>query len=140
MSIKFHPLLQKKVRKFPLVLVVDDNQDNLILAGATLDLMGIKPLIVRDGNTAIDIAIDRLPDLILLDIVMPDIDGITISRMLKKHPRTNHIPIVAVTGLTCEHHKEEIRGAGCDDYICKPYLIEDFESMVASFLKPNATA
>ena len=89
--------------------------------------------------SSIDIAMDRLPDLILLDIVMPDIDGITISRMLKNHPRTSHIPIVAVTGLACQHYKEEILDAGCDDYICKPYLIEDFESMVASFLKLSST-
>ncbi len=116
------------------VLVVDDNEDNLILATSSLELMGIKHLVAMNGDAAIDMAKDKLPDLILLDIVMPEANGIKVTQTLKNNSLTKHIPIIAVTGLSYPHQTKEILDAGCNDYICKPYLIDDLEEKVAYFL------
>lgn len=123
------------VRTMPLVLVVDDNQDNLSFACGSLDLLDCQHLVANNGKQALDLAVDRLPDLILMDIVMPEIDGITATQVLKSNLITNHIPIIAVTGLAYAHHRELIMNAGCDGYLCKPYLIEDLESKLNSFLR-----
>lgn len=128
-----HGIRQRIIRNAPLVLVVDDNEDNILLACSFLELLSCKHLTAEDGKTAIDIAMDKLPDLILLDIVMPGTDGIAVTQVLKQNPLTNHIPIIAVTGLSFLHQKKQIMDAGCDDYVCKPYLIEELERKLVHF-------
>lgn len=76
-----------------------------------------------------------LPDLILLDIVLSEINGIEIARILKEDKLTNHIPIIAVTGLALANEREKIQQSGCDDYLCKPFLISELEAKIDSFLK-----
>ena len=130
--------LQKPARDMPLVLVVDDNEDNVLFACGSLDLLNFQYVVARDGQTAIDIAKDKLPDLILLDVVMPGMDGITVMQTLKCNSRTNHIPIIAVTGLAFSAQKKMILKGGCDDYLCKPYLIEELEQKLGLFLDLNS--
>lgn len=129
-------LLQNKSKSnlSPLILVVDDNEDNVLYACSSLELSNCQPIVANDGQTALGLAIDRLPNLILMDIVMPKVDGISLTRMLKSNLRTSHIPIIAVTGLAFPHQKEQILNAGFDDYLCKPYLIEDLENKLTLFL------
>ncbi|MBE9047250.1 response regulator [Pleurocapsales cyanobacterium LEGE 10410] len=126
--------LHKPSRMTPLVLVVDDDLDNLIFVGCALDVLNVRSLIADNGKNALDLAMDKLPDLILLDIVMPEIDGIETARMLKKNPLTDHIPIIAVTGLTLPTHLAAIKNAGCNDYICKPFLINKLEAKISYYL------
>ena len=128
-------LLQNKSKSesSPLVLVVDDNEDNILYACSSLELSDCQPIVAGDGQTALDLAINKLPDLILTDIVMPKVDGISLTRMLKSNLRTSHIPVIAVTGLAFPHQKEQILNAGFDDYLCKPYLIEDLENKLTLF-------
>ncbi|MEO1466441.1 MAG: response regulator, partial [Cyanobacteria bacterium J06633_1] len=83
---------------------------------------------------ALDIAMDKLPDLILLDIVMPKVDGIEVIETLRRNPLTNHIYIVAVTGLTLPHDVKAIMDAGCDVYLEKPFTIEQLENRISFFL------
>ena len=128
---------QRIHRKSPLVLVVDDNEDNIIYACGSLKLFEYKHLVATNARTAFDIAVDKLPDLILLDVVMPRMSGIELAQRLKRNPLTNHIPIVAVTGLAYAHQKQQIMDAGCDDYIVKPYLIEKLEKKLFDFLNFN---
>ena len=125
---------QKIVRKEPLILVVEDNDDNLSYATAILELSNYQFLEASNGKIGLDIAMDRLPDLILLDIVMPEIDGIEVIETLRRNPLTNHIYIIAVTGLTLLRDVEKITDAGSDDYLRKPFLIEQLEEKLDLFL------
>ena len=127
-------LQQNKTRCSPLVLVVDDNEDNVLYACGSLDLFEYQYIVAHNSHSALDLARDKLPDLILMDIVMPKVDGISLTRILKSNLNTSRIPVIAVTGLALLHQKEYILNSGFDDYLCKPYLIEELESKLASFL------
>lgn len=130
-------LCERSNADIPVVLVVDDNLDNLLFIGYALDSLNIKHLVSENGMTALDLAMDKLPDLILLDMVMPEADGMSIAKKLKRHLLTNHIPIIAVTGLTLAKHQAAIAEAGCDDYICKPLFIDQLEVKIAKHLSSN---
>lgn len=130
-------LLNGKISKrvCPLVLVADDNKDNIDLLEFIVEDLNLKCIVAYDGQTAFDLAKDKLPDLILLDIVMPKINGIEVGRFIKRCLLTNHIPIVAVTGLTNPEYLSQIEDAGFDDYLVKPFIIEDLEDKVKYFLQ-----
>ena len=130
-------LLDKKNSKrvSPLILVADDNKDNIDLIEFIVKALNLKCIVAYDGQTAFDLAKDKLPDLILLDIVMPEINGIEVGKFIKRCLLTNHIPIVAVTGLTNPEHISQIEDAGFDDYLVKPFMIEDLESKLKHFLQ-----
>lgn len=134
MSSQNHSLSQKSTKNVPLILVVDDNEDNLLYACGSLDLLELQHIVAKNPQAAIDIAMDKQPDAILLDIVMPGMDGIEVMQTLKRHHLTNHIPIIAVTGLALPSQQEEIFKGGCDDYLCKPYLIEELEEKLTLYL------
>ena len=85
---------QKIIRQKPLVLVMEDDEDNLFYATSILELSNYQFLKASNGKTGLDIAMDKLPDLILLDIVMPKINGIEVIEILRRNPLTNHIYIV----------------------------------------------
>lgn len=121
----------------PLILLVDDDCDNLFLTANVVNLLKLNYLVTTNPLNALDLAMDKQPDLILLDIVMPELDGLAITRALKSCPLTDHIPIIAVTGLTLPKHKSEIKNAGCDDYISKPFLIEELEAKINCHLHFN---
>ena len=121
-------------RTAPLILIVDDNQDNILFISFIVDALNLKHISANTSGDAINLAINEKPDLILLDMVMPDMDGMEVTRRLKNNSFTRHISIVAVTGLTLPEHQQAIKEAGCDDYICKPFSIEEVESKIASFL------
>ena len=134
MSCNSNTLLSRSLRTLPLVLVVDDDRDNLVLIAHVLDILNLKHLAVSEAKNALDIAMDKQPDLILLDMVMPELDGMQITRLLKANPLTAHIPVIAVTGLTLPKHKSAIEDAGCDDYISKPFFIEELETKIIHHL------
>ena len=121
-------------RIVPLILIVDDNQDNLLFISFILDSLNLKFISASSSGEAIALAINGQPDLIFLDMVMPKMDGMEITRRLKNNSFTQNIPIVAVTGLTLPEHQQAIREAGCDGYICKPFSIEEIEAQIAHFL------
>lgn len=121
-------------RVIPLILIVDDDRDNLLFISCILEALNLEYVSAITSGEAISLAINKQPNLILLDMVMPDIDGMEITRRLKQNSFTEHIPIVAVTGLTLDKHKQTIQEAGCDGYICKPFFIEEMERTIASFL------
>ncbi|MCZ0900906.1 response regulator, partial [Microcoleus sp. HI-ES] len=90
---------QPSVDKRPLVLAVDDNPDNLELLTQILDLFGCECVGAVDGHAALSAAVDRQPDLIVLDICLPDIDGMEVVKRIQQNPDLRHIPIVAITAL-----------------------------------------
>ena len=103
-----------------LVLVVDDHPTNLKLFGDLLESSGFTVLRSMDAETAQQILESTLPDLILMDIALPGMDGLTLTRLLKAEERTKHIRIVALTSFAMKGDDVKAREAGCDGYITKP--------------------
>lgn len=103
-----------------MVLIVDDVPDNLALLHTTLDEAGYTVLVATDGYTAIERAVNFLPDAILLDAMMPQLDGFTTCQMLKQNPITQHIPVIFMTGLTESEHVVRGFQSGGVDYVTKP--------------------
>jgi CheY-like chemotaxis protein/DNA-binding CsgD family transcriptional regulator len=102
------------------VLIVDDQPDNLSLLHDALDESGYTVLVATNGESALQRALQALPDIVLLDAVMPGIDGFEVARRLKAEPRTAAIPIVFMTGLTDTEHVVAAFAAGGVDYVTKP--------------------
>ena len=107
------------------ILVVDDDQDNLLLINyQLLQLLDCTVLSAQDGQTALSLAQTYTPDLILLDIMLPEMDGFEVARYLKQNAQTQAIPIIAVTAMARSLDHELALASGCDDYVCKPYEME----------------
>jgi len=103
-----------------LVLVVDDVPGNLSVLHDALDEAGYTVLIAANGEAAIERAVQAIPDIVLLDAVMPGMDGFELARQLNARPETSHIPIIFMTGLTETEHLVAAYRAGCVDYVTKP--------------------
>lgn len=108
----------------PLVLVVDDFQDNREMFAEFLSLSGFRVAEASTGREAIDRAFELIPDVILMDLSLPELDGWEATRKLKGDPRTEHIPIVALTGHALADHSRDAKEAGCDAFLTKPCLPE----------------
>lgn len=125
---------QQALDQRPLVLAVDDNHDNLELLTQILDLCGCECVGAVDGYAAISAAFDRPPDLIVLDICLPDIDGMEVVRRVHENPDLRDIPIVAVTALAKPEDRARILQSGCVDYLSKPFNIKDLERIIRQHL------
>lgn len=102
------------------ILVVEDNDKNLRLLKDFLEAQGYIVHAAKNGKECLEMAVTCNPGLILLDIQMPDIDGITVTKFLKKEQVTAHIPVVAITAMVMKGDKERILQSGCDGYLEKP--------------------
>ncbi|HEY3282086.1 MAG TPA: response regulator [Armatimonadota bacterium] len=121
-----------------LVLVVEDNEINMELACDLLEAAGHQVRRAFNGEEAVAIAGAELPDLILMDVQMPGMDGLEATRRLKHDVRTRHIPIIALTARAMAGEKEMILSAGCDGYISKPIDTRAFAPQVAEALAAGA--
>lgn len=117
-----------------LVLAVEDGAGNLELIIQVLEIIGFPLITATDGRTAIAMAQQHQPDLILLDMLLPDISGVEVAQRLKQDSRTAQIPIVAVTAMVAEKEKERFLSAGCIDFVAKPYDIEFLETVIKRYL------
>jgi CheY-like chemotaxis protein len=106
----------------PLVLVVEDYQDAREMYSAYLQFSGYRVAEATNGLEAIETAIQLMPDIILMDLALPKVDGWEATKRLKSDPRTKHIPIVALTGHALAGFAEGAREAGCDAFVTKPCL------------------
>ena len=111
-----------KGRQQPLVLVVEDYQDAREMYAAYLQFSGFAVAEAGNGIEAIEKTRELLPDIVLMDLALPRMDGWEATRRLKGDPRTRHIPIVALTGHALAGHAEGAREAGCDSFVTKPCL------------------
>jgi two-component system, cell cycle response regulator DivK len=118
----------------PLILVIEDASDNQVLIEQIFQDSGYVVNCVQDGVTALAWLATQLPNLILLDLSLPEIDGWEVARRLKADRRTAKIPIVAVTAHAMKGDKEAAIAAGCDDYLTKPLDIEQLENCVKRWL------
>jgi len=116
------------------VLIVDDFEDNRAMYAEFLRFSGFEVVEASNGIEAIDRAQKQLPDLVVMDLSLPVLDGWEATRRLKKDPRTRHIPIVALTGHALEGHSEGARQAGCDEFLAKPCLPEALLATVQRML------
>lgn len=116
------------------ILVVEDNAMNMTLSIYLLQTAGHTVLTATDAETGVRIARADKPDLILMDILLPDMDGLQATILLKKDEKTRSIPVIALTGLAEAGDEERIRAAGCDGYIAKPLAYKDFLAKIAQQL------
>jgi CheY-like chemotaxis protein len=119
----------------PLVLVVDDFEDNRAMYAVYLTYSGYEVIEAADGVEAVDLATGRLPDLIVMDLSLPLMDGWEATRRLKADPRTQHIPIVALTGHALAPHSRDAEKAGCDAFLSKPCLPEMLVEKVQELMR-----
>ena len=121
----------------PLVLIVDDSAMNLKLAGDLLVVAGFRTLTAGSGEEAVALAAERLPDLILMDLRLPDMDGADAARLLARDVRTASIPVVALTSVALEEASAWLADAGFADYIEKPIDVETFPQLVRRYCRPT---
>lgn len=117
------------------VLIIEDSPTNMKLAYNVMNKSGYDVLQASDADTGLVLARRELPDLILMDIQLPGLDGITATKILKADARTYQIPIIAVTSLAMKGDEREIIEAGCDGYISKPIRYKELLEMAKSLLK-----
>jgi two-component system cell cycle response regulator DivK len=115
------------------VLIVDDNDKNMRLARDVLRVAGFRTLDAASGGEGVALAAQHLPDVILMDIRLPDMDGTEAARRLKGDARTARIPIVALTSLAMKGDREWFLAAGFDGYLEKPISVRDFPAQVRSY-------
>ncbi len=116
------------------VLVIEDNPSNLTLATFLLESVGHSVLSARDAEDGLTVAHGERPDLVLMDIQLPGMDGLEATSLLKHDDVTRDIPVIALTALAMKGDEERIRAAGCDDYIAKPWNYRAFLAAVAGQL------
>lgn len=118
-----------------LVLVVDDNEDNLYLLAFVVEQLGCSLLTAANGQTALELAQRYQPTLIMLDMMLPDIDGLEVLSHLKQNPVTSGIPVIAVTAMARQEDRERILEAGCNEYVSKPYAVDELEVLMKQYLR-----
>jgi two-component system cell cycle response regulator DivK len=119
----------------PLVLVVDDYQDAREMYAEYLSFSGFRVVEAGNGTEAVEKAFALLPDVILMDLSLPGMDGWTATRQLKSDDRTRHIPVVALTGHALAGASEGARQAGCDAFVTKPCLPDELVLEVRRMLR-----
>lgn len=116
------------------ILYVEDNQDNRTLIRRILQAEGFNVLEARDATHALDVLNSTIPNLILMDINMPDIDGYTLTSQIKSMPGMQDIPIIAVTANVMRGDRERTLEAGCDGYIQKPIDVDALPAQIIRYL------
>ena len=117
-----------------LILIVEDNEKNLKLARDVLRFHGYRTVEAIDGESAVSMAVEHLPALILMDIQLPGIDGIVAMKRIRADERTKHIPTVALTASVMTGDRERFDDAGFDGFIAKPIEVKNFPGQVRAYL------
>ncbi len=117
-----------------LILIIDDEPKNIILLRDLLQVSGYSTNEATNGKQGVELAKTSKPDLILMDIQMPEMDGLEATRILKTDAATRKIPILALSSYAMKGDKERILAAGCDGYLAKPFDIKELLKIVAEYL------
>jgi CheY-like chemotaxis protein len=118
----------------PRVLVVDDNPLNVELACFVLSAADVEVASAADAVEALSVVVTFRPDLILMDVQMPGMDGVALTRLIKADPATRHIAVVAFTAFAMKGDEATMRDAGCDAYLSKPINVATFAAQVRALL------
>jgi len=116
------------------VMIVEDNELNMKLFHDLLDAHGYDTLQTRDGMEALELARSHHPDLILMDIQLPEVSGLEVTRWLKEDENLKDIPVIAVTAFAMKGDEEKIREGGCEAYIAKPISVAQLMETVNKFI------
>ncbi len=116
------------------ILIVEDNELNMKLFNDLLEANGYTTLQTRDGLSALEIAREHKPDLILMDIQLPEVSGLEVTKWLKEDEDLRAIPVIAVTAFAMKGDEEKIREGGCEAYISKPISVNSFLQTVEQFV------
>ena len=119
------------------ILIIEDNEKNLKLLRDVLQVKGYRTLEARTGTEGLRLAREELPALVLMDIQLPDISGITALRELRADPLTQAIPVVAVSASAMQEEQEKITASGFDGYIMKPIDLKSFLEQVQRYAEPS---
>jgi two-component system cell cycle response regulator DivK len=117
------------------VLIVEDNELNMKLFSDLLEAHGYRVIQTRDGLSALDLARRHKPDLVLMDIQLPEVSGIEVTKWLKEADDLRHIPVIAVTAFAMKCDEETLKEGGCEAYISKPISVLSFLQTIDGFLK-----
>lgn len=121
------------------ILVVDDNPVNLKLASDVLECEGYDVDRAMDAETAQQLLARRTPDLILMDIALPGMDGLALTRLIKNDAALRDVPIIAMTAFAMKGDEARVLEAGCDGYIAKPIDVRSFPHLIARHLHKRST-
>ena len=121
------------------ILMADDDLDLCLIFKTVFEHLGYDSVFAVNGAEAVKIATTQKPDLILMDIIMPVMNGYQATRMIRQNPKTRSIPVIAVTALTSSEEREECLKSGCDDYIAKPFTIKDLAFRIEKLLKQKSS-
>lgn len=116
------------------VLIIEDNEMNMKLVRDVLQFKGYKTLEATCGRDGVRMCIEYLPDLVLMDIQLPDIDGLTAFKEIRANPRTQNIPVLVVTASVMPHDQQRIAASGFDAFISKPINVKNFVQTVGRFV------
>jgi len=116
------------------VLIVEDSELNMRLFNDLLEAFGYRTVKTRDGRQALPLAREHKPDLIIMDIQLPEVSGIEITGRLKQDPALKAIPVVAVTAFAMRGDEQKILNAGCDAYLSKPISVTTFLETIRKFI------
>lgn len=120
------------------VLIVEDNELNMKLFHDLLEAHGVDTIETRDGHNVLELAREHKPDLILMDIQLPEISGLDVTKMLKEDPELKSIPVIAVTAFAMKGDEQKIREGGCEDYISKPISVTHFLEVIQKYITTQA--
>jgi two-component system cell cycle response regulator DivK len=123
----------------PRILIVEDDDDTQGMVRFLLEYKGYEVLLAKDGKQGLEVANREKPDLILLDLAMPEMDGWSVAHKLKGDPATKAIPVIAVTAYTMSSDRRMALSAGCDGFIGKPMNVPEFIAEIEKFLGKNET-
>ncbi len=118
------------------VMIVEDNELNMKLFNDLLESRGYTVIQTRNGMEALDLARAHMPDLILMDIQLPEVSGLVVTKWLKDDDQLAHIPVVAVTAFAMKGDEERILQGGCEGYISKPISVSHFLETIAQYIGP----
>lgn len=116
------------------VLIVEDNELNMKLFHDLLEAHGIDTVETNDGSKVIALAREHRPDLILMDIQLPEVSGLDVTKWLKADESLKSIPVIAVTAFAMKGDEQKIREGGCEDYISKPISVSRFMEVIGQYL------
>ena len=117
------------------ILLVEDNPATVDVIQKELEFLGYDSIIAEDGKEGVDKAVSQMPDLIIMDISLPKMDGLEATTMIRQNPKTKSIPVLAATARALPGDKEKCLQAGCDDYIAKPFTHRELGAAIKKLLK-----